>query len=340
MENIEKIRPKLAKNTNIKIEDSNIIIENSYGDFKLDISEFIDEFNGKNIVNIIKYLDGMKSVSEILFELKNDSDKKALIETIKALDESCFIDDITETHFKSGLECLLELEDLTNSLLNETIYKNPFWLNMSTMGKNYPKSVLYGFAIENYHFLFRESSFDSPVLFYQNSTKIRELFNEFYVEEIGHDKLILKSLETIGFTKEKLFDRTPLASTMLMCNALSHWATTDPIFFFSTLSLLEGSTYREDSQIDSYIDICEMVNLPNEFIKHIKSHAMINLSANHGSLTRSIFNEIKCISNAKLLDMKNKTKLFIDIYNSFYQEVWDYYSNKLELKREVSEINI
>ena len=69
--------------------------------------------------------------------------------------------------------------------------------------------------------------------------------NEFYREEYGHDELILCGLNAIGITREDLADTMPLPGTMAMCNALAYWAMTDPIFFFSTLGILEGNGIKE-----------------------------------------------------------------------------------------------
>ncbi|WP_387692298.1 hypothetical protein [Photorhabdus sp. RM71S] len=112
--------------------------------------------------------------------------------------------------FVSGDEAILILEDLQANLLYSMLYKNKFWQTMQSP-QDVPEKVYYGMAIENYHFLFRESWFDSPVLSYLPSTKARLIMNEFYGEEYGHDELILSALNPFRYCKGR-HGRNPAAS--------------------------------------------------------------------------------------------------------------------------------
>ena len=47
-------------------------------------------------------------------------------------------------------------------------------------------------------------------------------------------------------------------------NALAYWAHSDPLFFFSTLGLLEGQGMKHDS----FIEACERVNVPVQQYAH------------------------------------------------------------------------
>ncbi|MFD0389865.1 iron-containing redox enzyme family protein [Tistrella bauzanensis] len=145
-------------------------------------------------------------------------------------------------HARSGRAALLALEDRTNRLLFRTLYRNRFWRAMLDDPHAVPERVFHGMAIENYHFLFRESWFDSPVLAWTGSTPARVAMNRFYAEETGHDELILKALVSVGIDREMLARTVPLPETMALANALSHWARTDPLLFFATLGVLEGAT--------------------------------------------------------------------------------------------------
>lgn len=284
--------------------------------------------------SMLSALDGNSSAEEIKRRLPG-----ALAGTfdnvLKALDRHALLDDESRPSVRPAYDVLLELEDLTNKLLYETIYQNVFWRRLSSKELDFPVSVLHGLAIENYHFLFRESFFDSPVLGNQLSAAVRSLMNEFYVDEYGHDELILTGLNSLGISREDLADTMPLPGTMALCNSLCFWAASDPLFFFSTLGLLEG----KDLKKDSYIDACERFGLPEAFVKPIRQHAMINLKGEHGNLTRCIFRNLPPLDARTIQHMRRQTVLFVDIYDQFFTGVWNHYSTcGGELLRRVSRV--
>jgi hypothetical protein len=236
---------------------------------------------------------------------------------------------------KSGLEVLLELEDLSNQLLYSTLYKNVFWKKCTEAknGGDIPQNVIYGMIIENYHFLFRESYFDAPVLSYVPNNGVRLAMNEFYAEEYGHDELLLKSLNQIGISRSDLAHTAPLPETMALCNGLAYWAHNDPLFFFTTLGILEGKDIRQDS----FLDAAYRIGVDPELLKPVKAHSDINLKGEHGSLTRKIFTTIPIVCEQDIRRMKAQTYLFVELYDQFYTAIWNHYSQASHLLRRVDQ---
>lgn len=232
---------------------------------------------------------------------------------------------------RSGLDVLLELEDLANDLLYRTLYTNVFWEKCSSAssGDDIPLNVIHGMIVENYHFLFRESYFDAPVLSYVANTGVRLSMNEFYAEEYGHDELLLKALTTLGVTREDLARTVPLPQTMALCNSLAFWAHSDPLFFFSTLGILEGKDIKQDS----FLDAAYRIGVDPALLKPVKAHSDINLNGGHGSLTRKIFSRIPAIADADVRRMRAQTHLFIELYDQFYTGIWEHYSTSPTLLR-------
>ncbi|TXH75150.1 MAG: hypothetical protein E6Q88_03690 [Lysobacteraceae bacterium] len=282
---------------------------------------------------VIGQLDGNRSVSDVLASDAFDDIPRAHIEAmIQSFFESGLIDKNESPDCVSGFECILELEDLQNELLYKTLYRNVFWEKCQDPSQ-VPLNVFYGMAIENYHFLFRESWFDSPILGFATSTESRVLMNHFFCEEYGHDELILKSLNEIGITREQIYRTVPLPETLALCNSLAHWSATDPLFFFSTMGVLEG----KDLKLDSYVNAMEESGTVQEdFIKYIKSHSNINLQDAHGNLSREIFRRIPVVARSEIERMKRQTHMFIEIYDRFYTAIWEHYSTTSSLLRLVN----
>lgn len=222
----------------------------------------------------------------------------------------------------TGRELILQVEDIQLTLLAKLVRDNPFWNNILDHPREVEDRVYHGMCIENYHLLFRESYFDAPILSYPFNQHVRRHINEFYTEEIGHDRLLLKSLESVGLSEEELFESTPLPATMALCNSLSYWARLDPLFFFTTLGPLEG----REIEVDSFVRAMHEKKLPSDFIDPIETHANINMNASHGLLTRDIFESIEVVPKEDATRIIAQTPLFIKIYDRFYRNIWDHYS--------------
>lgn len=283
------------------------------------------------LANFIRRLDGLTSVADVVRDQPGLS-RDAASALLTALDSGGFLDTQTPTRYRSGHEVILEIEELTEQCCRETIFQNPFWKTClaAKLPGDLPWNLAVGMAIENWHFLHRESYFDAPVLSYVSNTAIRLLLNQFFAEEYGHDEILLESLVYAGFTREDMMDAIPLPETMGLCNALAYWAHNDPLFFFATLGLLEGQGLEHDS----FISACERTALPEKFVEPLRRHANINLGAAHGSLTRLIFQQIPAIDATTERRLKAQIPLFVRVYDEFYGGVYRAYSSdKLVLRR-------
>lgn len=222
----------------------------------------------------------------------------------------------------TGRQLILLVEDRYNRLTSRTLQCNPFWRAMVERPAEVPDAVFHGMCIENYHLLCRESYFDAPALSFPSSRHARELLNAFYTEEIGHDRILLRSLESIGLSEEELHASIPLRATMGLCNSLSYWARHDPIFFLTTLGPLEG----RDVDVDSFVLAAERKGMPEAFVGPIRTHAHINRDSEHGLLTRQLFEHLPAIGADDARRVLDATALFIAIYDRFYTNIWDHYS--------------
>jgi hypothetical protein len=287
------------------------------------------------MARLLRKLDGNSTIEEVV------SDEPSLLledarELVEALDTAGLIDDARQVESRRGLDVILDLEDLTEDLCTKTIFQNPFWracLAVKGAGE-LPQRLAAGMVIENWHFLFRESYFDAPVLSYVSHTQVRLIMNRFFGEEYGHDEILLRSLNAIGLPREEMHDSIPLPETMALCNALAYWAHNDPLFFFTTLGLLEGQGLKKDS----FIEACERAGLPEDFIEPLRVHSNINIGAGHGNLSREIFRHIPALDSSTITRLRSQTPLFVELYNGFYSGVWRYYTSDAPLLRRVSRL--
>ncbi|MCG8423763.1 MAG: iron-containing redox enzyme family protein [Proteobacteria bacterium] len=311
----ENFRPRLA--CEVQIQGGEISLVQNGLEMVLDP----DGSSFEELRSFLDHIDGKQTIGDI--QQKLDASQHHRFGTLlEDLDRHRLLDDAGSTRMRSGSEALLKLEDYTNTLLEERYYGNVYWSNVLKNPEKCPPGAFYGLAIENYHFLFRESMFDSPVLPYLSNNRVRLLMNEFYVEEYGHDEIIVKSLLSLGITRDDIRDMLPLPETLALCNALAYWGATDPLFFFSTLGVLEG----KNPEKDHWIEACEKAGLSPAFIKPMRAHSDINRKGEHGNLTRLIFAEIQAIGDETLARMQRQMRIFVEMYNDFYCAIWNFYS--------------
>ncbi|MEZ4371460.1 MAG: hypothetical protein R3B07_11575 [Polyangiaceae bacterium] len=221
-----------------------------------------------------------------------------------------------------GIDVLFRLEGIAIRLLDARVLRNRYWQALMTPGP-VARHLLIGTAVENYHFLAREPLFDSPALWFPESPEVQSLINEFYASEFGHDDLLLSALESCGYTRQDIGEWVPLPATTALCNSLSHWAATEPLFFFLTVGLLEG----REGAIDSFVSACERTTgLPDGFVEPIRRHALINIRAGHGNVSRSIFRHIEPLDPATAQRLESLLPLFVSLYAEFYEQIFDHYS--------------
>ncbi|UTT50969.1 MULTISPECIES: hypothetical protein [Rhodococcus] len=273
---------------------------------------------------VLRSLDGTRSREE-LAKMSN-LPLSEIADILRQLDSANLLDDPPSARgTKRAIEVQLELEGLINDGFETYVEGGRFWRNLSTSPAAVPENVYYGFALQNWHFLYRENLFDSAILTFPSNSAVRKRVNEFYIEEHQHDDIVLEAFSAIGLTPDQVRRSRPLRTTTALVNALGWWARTDPVFFFSTISSLEGGVAaREDT--DSFIEAAETKGVPAAFIEPLRRHAAINNGHDHGSVSRQIMAMLPAQDERTIARLKGQVPLFIELYRDFYDGVYDYYS--------------
>ncbi|MBC6418860.1 MAG: hypothetical protein GDA44_08775 [Prochloron sp. SP5CPC1] len=282
----------------------------------------IDSRSGEMFQKLFSMMDGTKNIGEIQ-QILFPRHPQLLNTILTNLDKEGLLDDVVPLRVYSGMDTILELEDLTQELLSkkqieENLFSQPIQSNL-----------LYGFGIEYYHVFSRKCSFHSPVLGFPGSTKVRQLMNQQYLREYGQEELLLEALNTVGISGEDLARTTPLPETMAICHGLSYWANFEPLFFLSILSLFTKSQVRN---FQSYIKAIEQFQGDSPFIEPIRKLTN-QLIRKPESLTRSIFQEISPIDKEKRQRLRGQTYLFVEMLNNFSRAIGKHYSSTQDLLR-------
>lgn len=275
------------------------------------------------LMTMLSALDG-RTPAASLADVSGLTDQE-VHEALTELDGGGFLDDPAEPQVKAAIDVMFGLEDELNRLFSEKVETSRFWQEVTERPAAVREHVYFGMAIENWHFLYREHLFDSAVLTYPNSRAVRAEMNHFYIEEHQHDDIVLKAFTALGITPEQMRRARPLPTTMALVNGLAWWARTDPLFFFATISVLEGGL-GSGGDTDSFIDACQRKGLSTDFVGPLQAHARINSGHEHGQVSREILDLLPAVNPADEARLAGQCQLFMELYANFYNGIWDYYS--------------
>ncbi len=290
--------------------------------------------SSQGLQKLFLMMDGTRSIGE-LQQICAPKNPEAINTIVRDLDERGLVDDAAPLQVNSGIETLLELEELTRELLGQSVEENLLWQLINPTSPKPPIGVLYGFAIEHYHLFSRRCCFQSPVLSFPASTKVRQSIDEFYSQAYGQDGLLMSALNAIGISGEELTDTMPLPETMAMCNGLTFWANYDQLFYLSILGVLADSTFKN---FELYLAASEWLELNPGFIEPIRKLVNTKLKNQQGTFSHHIFENIPHIDRETRQRFEQQTHLFVEMYHNFYRAIARYYSSAPNLLRRVSVI--
>lgn len=231
---------------------------------------------------------------------------------------------------ESPMAVLSSVEHVVNRLLEELIYDGPFWRAILDHPEQVEPNVYYGFGLENWFFLSRESEFDSAILSYPSSDTIRVMANDFYHEEHRHDDIVVRAFEGLGISRQDLAAARPLSTTSGLIKLLSWWARTDPLFFIATIGILEGRLEKaegEGAYYDSFLRACATAGIAPYFVEPLRQHAKVNAGHDHGSVSREFFAALPPLPVGTEARLVGKAHLFVEAYAEFFNGILEYYGD-------------
>ncbi|BAY86752.1 hypothetical protein NIES267_62630 [Calothrix parasitica NIES-267] len=200
---------------------------------------------------------------------------------------------------------------------------SPFFAKM--VDGTITKHQLIGYSLESYHVTHLCPKLLAPALANYESNPVDKLLQEFFASELHHDRLIDKSLKSVGITDEQIQKMQPLPSTFGICSSLAIFAKQHPLSFKAALILFEQD---EPSFHEFFKKQSQALELPKDFYQPILLHAGINEDGGHEDITGLLLSEIPYISlSEQALVKKNMVNLMELIVLRSY-EIIDYYGNE------------
>ncbi|MCM1983598.1 iron-containing redox enzyme family protein [Lyngbya confervoides] len=184
------------------------------------------------------------------------------------------------------------------------------------------RSQLIGYALEAYHITHFCPSLLAPAIAQEASHDVCHILREFYAAELHHDRLMARSLKSIGFTDTEIETMQPLPMTISACAMLANFARQHTPSFFAALILFE----QDDQFHPLFKEQCIAQDLPESFYRPILLHAGINEEGKHEDVGGQLLHYLNCIPWSDQQLVKKNMVLLLESFIMRSREILEYYS--------------
>ena len=199
---------------------------------------------------------------------------------------------------------------------------SPFSQKM--VDKTITRNQLIGYALESYHVTHLCPRLLAPSLAHYESPETEKLLQEFFASELHHDRLLEKSLKSVGVEEQQLQQMQPLPMTFAICSSLGVFATAHPLSFKTALLLFE----QDDPEFHQlFQERCDALELPEEFYQPMLLHAGINTEGAHEDITGILLAQVSYVSPEEQLVVKQNMRVLLESMVLRTHEILDYYGD-------------
>jgi hypothetical protein len=148
--------------------------------------------------------------------------------------------------------------------------------------------------------------------------ELQALIEAFFIEEVGHDKLLERSLSGLGFTRTDLEQLDPHISTVAVMGMLLRASLFDLPLFITLVGQLEGT----EAQCRRYIAMLEQSGLPEEAIRPQITHELINIEHGHFGEALEMAVALGSVTDEDIARCRRLLSLYSEIRKTVYPWVF------------------
>jgi hypothetical protein len=155
------------------------------------------------------------------------------------------------------------------------------------------KASLIAYAREYYQLVKAGPQIIAGALPHAHDWDTRKILERFLRGEIGHEALLISSLESVGVGAEEIDASTPLPETFALISALQVLADQEPLSFKALVFLLEEASPEFH---EAFVAACGVHGLGQSFWQPILDHAGINDDERHGSISEQLLEHVELVT--------------------------------------------
>ncbi|BEU77505.1 MULTISPECIES: iron-containing redox enzyme family protein [Enterobacter] len=298
--------PCLAKDITFRLDRQQVIFITPSESFTID---FENEIMAQAAGDILKHLtDADINVPALNERLGSAMQPYTVNDFLSMLDEQHLLSDAQSVNdVISGKAFICEIENYYYNIVLPAFEQDEFSRKVFT--KTIDDAALKRWSVEYYHVTRAAERVLTASLRDYGNDDLTMAIRDFFFDEVGHEKLLRRSLLGFGMSDEEIESTSPhlcTEATMAMLLKAAHFHLPT---FVTLVALMEGTS--EESQ--AYIDVLENSGLAPEAIRSQIVHEKINIEGEHGNEGREIFSHINALSVNDLVIAKKAVREFYAI---------------------------
>lgn len=234
---------------------------------------------------------------------------------------------IPELSPNSGLEFMRQTELVTRDTLANW-GENAFVAALDELGGAFAPLVA-GPFIEQYHVTSRFVEIIAPLLRLRLAVPLRKMAFQYFSEEYGHEALESTTCQALGVAEEMLEQIVPLPLHYAFVDALTLLADVDPISSFASVMVIEG-VFGEPPRMSLRLAAAARDNAAFRAI--FGEHEELNVSLNHNSLSRDLFERVTAISPSRQLLAMRRILFLLELNHRAWAGITAFYGPQRELR--------
>lgn len=187
-------------------------------------------------------------------------------------------------------------------------------------GGRVSRGALVRYAQEYFHVVAAGPRIIAGAFTHANTERTGQMLEEFLVQEIGHERLLARSLAGVGIGIAEARASVPLAETFALTSGLQTLADQEPLTFHAVVFLMEQAGPEFHA---AFRTACESVGLGEPFWSPIVAHAEINDAGEHGSISARLLAEVDVVSREEVLVVKKQVVTMLESMVEFERAVLD-----------------
>lgn len=260
----------------------------------LDGQRFLEiGFPDERVAAFHRYVESIRGNSAEVSEFPGSAEE--LGQFLDALDEQGMLaEGETAAQGVSGLTAYLELRRQADRVRDSV---RSAFVEALTRGEVSSQQMI-GYAVEYWHVTHLCPRALAPVLARDDlAPGVWDEVMAFYQAERNHDRMLEKSLASVGISRDQLWRTQPLPATAAMMAALGGYAADFPLALLATLFPMEDP---EPEFLDLLSEACAATGLPAEFIRPLAAHSGVNDDEEHGAVSLQLLSKSSFVSDEEV----------------------------------------
>lgn len=298
--------PQLKACVVYQLSNSRIVIEQAENSFRIDF----EQGETPAFMAVHALLDGRSSLGSIQASTKIPlKDLQHVVDTLRGaglLSEPYPHPDIEAGYFAERLHAVCRM--WRRHMLSHELFRE-------LKARDAPRSLLEALLIQTYFYIRYSEQAIAEALRKAGSSALKPILADLASDERGHGAFLVRCLENIGWTEERLLSCQPAIATEAVGLLMRRVAQEDSLCFLALLSISESSPEELDPGLAYVSELERCHGLSEGALNGLREHLLLDGSGEHSSAIQragGVLGKIDVSRAEAALNSAHRFKHFLD----------------------------